>query len=168
MMPESMATVRAGIIMLHVGWGVFGVRRFMASMGVRRIAPSRFVNAVLVHGDVWVPYQPLSVLLVSDRSVETAMRIIPVVEFCVGGFVVAMSIVAVSPRVMGMSIFMVTGWWLVSLLSRRLSIGVSAPTIVARATLTVDSESTSVMRDAISIMLASMSLRLSVLNDVIQ
>lgn len=109
MIPESIATVRAGIIMLHEGWVVFGVRRFMASMGVRRTAPRRFVNAVRAHGEVWVPYHPLSVLLASHKSVDSVMRVMPAAEFCVGGFVVAMSTVAVSPNVMGMSIFMVTG-----------------------------------------------------------
>ena len=100
----------------------------------------------------------------SPRIVEAMMRIVPVVVFGVGGLVVAMSMVAVNPKVIGMSIFMVTGWWFVSLLMSRLSIGVNAPTIVARATLIVESANTSVMTLATSSILASISLRLRVLN----
>ena len=111
MIPDMIATVAAVSIIVQVGWVALGSVRFMTSIGVRMIAPSRFVNAVLAHGDVCVPYQPLRVEPASHRIVDTMMRVVPVRVVVPGGFVVAMSMVAVKPKVIGMSIFKVNGWW---------------------------------------------------------
>lgn len=98
-------SIVAHVFGLFVSVGVWLVRSIVRVGIAMRVVPSRFVYAVRDQGEMCSPYHPLMIVAVTQRSVDSIARVMPRGWlFCVGVFVVAMRVVAVKPRMIGMMI----------------------------------------------------------------